>query len=181
MNEGLIPNRYAKALYDYAIEQKAAGSVYDEANRLASVYEAESGLAKAVCNPFLSVDDKCKLLLTASASESGGCLDKFFRLVLDHGREAFMREIVLAYGRKYRAANGILQVVITTAAVLSDAAMEKIKASVQACFVGKKLEYRTVVDADLIGGFTVKVDSQLLDASMSNELRKLRLKLLSKK
>ena len=92
-----------------------------------------------------------------------------------------MREIVLAYGRKYREANGILQVVITTAAVLSDAAMEKIKASVQACFVGKKLEYRTVVDADLIGGFTVKVDSQLLDASMSNELRKLRLKLLSKK
>ena len=45
MNEGLIPNRYAKALYDYAIEQKAAGSVYDEANRLASVYEAESGKA----------------------------------------------------------------------------------------------------------------------------------------
>ena len=60
-------------------------------------------------------------------------------------------------------------------------AMAKIKDSVQSYLSGKKLEYTEAVDASLIGGFTVKVDSKLLDASISNELRKLRLKLLSNK
>ena len=55
------------------------------------------------------------------------------------------------------------------------------KDSVQSYLSGKKLEYTEAVDASLIGGFTVKVDSKLLDASISNELRKLRLKLLSNK
>ncbi|MBO8476635.1 MAG: F0F1 ATP synthase subunit delta, partial [Bacteroidetes bacterium] len=38
-----------------------------------------------------------------------------------------------------------------------------------------------IVNPSLIGGFTIKVDSLLLDASISNELRNLRLKLLSRK
>ena len=52
---------------------------------------------------------------------------------------------------------------------------------VQSWLGGRKLEYNVVVDPALIGGFTIKVDYYLLDASISNELRNLRLKLLSRK
>ena len=41
------------------------------------------------------------------------------------------------------------------------------------------LEVEHELDPDLIGGFTVKVGDMLLDASIKNELKKLRLKLLS--
>ena len=41
------------------------------------------------------------------------------------------------------------------------------------------LEVEHSLDPDLIGGFTVKVGDLLLDASIKNELKKLRLKLLS--
>lgn len=44
---------------------------------------------------------------------------------------------------------------------------------------GKTMEQTVRVDADLIGGFTVNVDGMVLDASIKNELKKLRLKLLS--
>ena len=43
----------------------------------------------------------------------------------------------------------------------------------------KTLEQSFKVDKDLIGGFTINVDGQVLDASVKNELSKLRLKLLS--
>lgn len=181
MNEGLIPNRYAKALYLYASAQGKAGSVYEETARLADSYAAEGKLAKAVENPFLPLADKGRLLLAASGAGEGGCLDKFFKLVFSHGRESLLRPMALAYGHKYREANGISQVEIVTASALPEKAMREIRASVQTYLKGRTLECHERVDTGLIGGFTVKVDSQLLDASMSNELRKLRLKLLSKK
>lgn len=181
MNEGLIPNRYAKALYEFAFEQKAADSVYAETQRLAASFAMQRDLAKAVENPFLSLDDKENLLLAASGAAPTGCLVKFFKLVFSRGRESMLPSMALAYGKLYRKANNIAQVAITTASPLPKESMAKIKDSVQAYLRGKKLEYTEAVDASLIGGFTVKVDSKLLDASISNELRKLRLKLLSNK
>ena len=53
MNEGLIPNRYAKALYAYANEAGKAAEVYDATLRLSRAFEAEARLARAVENPFL--------------------------------------------------------------------------------------------------------------------------------
>lgn len=181
MNEGLIPSRYAKALYLYADEAGEAASVYGQTERLAAGFEAHPQMARAVENPFLPLADKLQLLLVAAGAAKDGCLDKFFKLVFSHGREAFMRSMALAYGKRYRDVNRISQVEIVTASELDKAAIDKIKDSVQTHLQGRTLEYRQRVDASLIGGFTVRVDGEVLDASMSYDLRKLRLKLLSKK
>lgn len=181
MNDGLIPNRYAKALYKYAAGQDAADSVYVETGALVRSYMSEPGLAKAVENPFLPVADKVKVLLSASAAAAGKSLDRFFKLVFSYGRESMLLQMALSYGKLYREANGISQVVITTATEFPETDLKKIRDYVQSCLGGRKLEYNVVVDPALIGGFTIKVDSYLLDASISNELRNLRLKLLSRK
>ena len=44
---------------------------------------------------------------------------------------------------------------------------------------GKTIELTKKVNPDLIGGFTVDVDSRVLDASVKNQLEKLRLKLIN--
>ena len=44
---------------------------------------------------------------------------------------------------------------------------------------GASAEYTEAVDSALIGGFTVAIDNERLDASVANELKQLRLKLLS--
>ena len=181
MNEGLIPSRYAKALFLFAEEEGNAKTVYNQTAQLVAGYEAHKEMAHAVENPFLPLADKIALLLTAAGAEKDGCLDKFFKLVFSHGRESFMHSMALAYCKRYRDVNKISQVEITTAAELSAEAVEKIKESVQTHLKGRTIEYRQRTDASLIGGFTVRVDGEVLDASMSNDLRKLRLKLLSKK
>lgn len=181
MNDGLIPNRYAKALYLYATENGEADAVYEQMARLADSFATRKELTKVVENPFLPLAGKIDLLLTAAGAASGKSLDKFFRLVFSHRREALIQPMALAYGRKYRETHGISQVEIVTASPLPEKTMEELKTAVQSHLDGRKLEYRERVDGSLIGGFTVKVDSELLDASMKNELRKLRLKLLSRK
>ena len=89
--------------------------------------------------------------------------------------------MALAFGKMYRSDKGIAQVVVTSAAPLPAQAFDKIKAFLKSCLHGKSIEYKVDVDPELIGGFTIKIDSLLLDASLSSELRDLRLKLISKK
>ena len=62
MNDGLIPNRYAKALYKVANEKGDTAQVYAQMNLLNAAYEAQAGLKKAVNNPFLPLADKLQLL-----------------------------------------------------------------------------------------------------------------------
>ncbi|MBQ4917911.1 MAG: ATP synthase F1 subunit delta [Muribaculaceae bacterium] len=180
MNDGLIPNRYAKALYKFAIEEKASEEVYLQMKRLSESYEALPELKKTVDNPFLPVADREKVLLSASGAEKDGCLDKFILMVIKNNRESSMREMALSYGKIYREANNIAQVNIVTATQLPDDKLSQIIEVVQHQLEGKTIERTVTVDKDLIGGFTVQVDSMVLDASIKNELKKLRLKLLKR-
>ena len=91
-----------------------------------------------------------------------------------------MREISLAYGKIYREANNIAQVNITTAVELPNDKLSQIVEVIQAQLNGKTVEETGTVDSSLIGGFKVQVDSMVLDTSISNELKKLRLKLLKR-
>ena len=171
MNDGLIARRYAKAFLKYAVEKKADGQAYGQMRRLDEAYAAEAKLKKAVGNRFISVADKEQLLLTAAGAKPGDCLAKFIKLVISHNREGFMREMSKAYQGLYREANNIVQIEIVTAAEMPAAGRAGLLA-------GKQIEETHRIDPSLIGGFIVRVDTVQLDASIKNELKKLRLKLL---
>ncbi len=179
MNDGLIPNRYAKALYKLSQERGDTALIYKEMKQLEAAYSVEAGLKKAVNNPFLPVDDKLKLLCAASGAEHDGTSAKFMGLVIKNNRIDFMRAIALAFMKQYRELNGIARVEIVTATQLGDDEINGIIGVVKAQLGDKTIELSKRVNPDLIGGFTVDVDSRVLDASVKNQLEKLRLKLLS--
>ena len=57
MNEGLIPRRYAKALYKVALERNQGKRMYDLMQTLASSFDANHDLAATVANPFVAQAD----------------------------------------------------------------------------------------------------------------------------
>ena len=57
--------------------------------------------------------------------------------------------------------------------------MSRLKSLVEKHLGDATVEFTKDVDPDLIGGFVVTVNSERLDASVSNEIKQLRLKLLS--
>ena len=179
MNDGLIPNRYAKALYKLSQERGDTAAVYQEMKQLDVAYASESGLKKAVNNPFLPVADKLKLLCAASGGKLDGTSARFIELVIKNNRIDFLRSIALAFMRQYRELNGIAKVEVVTATQLGDDEINDIVDVVKEQLGGKTIELTKSVNPDLIGGFTVDVDSRVLDASVRSQLEKLRLKLLS--
>ncbi len=181
MDNGLIPQRYARALYKFALEHDNTVEVYDLAKTVISSFELNPALQKAIANPNVKPSDKEKLLLAAAGNEADDAYKRFIKLVLDHKREEFFWRMMIAYRDIYRKENNIAQVLITTAVTLPEEEMVKLRKLVSDSFKGMSLEFSQSVNPDLIGGFVIDVDSVRMDASVSNELEQLRQTLLRSK
>lgn len=179
MDNGLIPQRYAKALYKFAMEHGSAAKVYDEMKQVIASFQADPRLSKVLANPFVGNSEKYDLLKAAAGSQVENDYLGFIRMILDNRREEYALQMALAYRDIYRKANKISQVKIITAVSLPEAEMKKLHTLVSDSFKDTKLEFSEQVNPDIIGGFIIDVDDSRMDASISNELEQLRLNLLS--
>ncbi|MDE6007298.1 MAG: F0F1 ATP synthase subunit delta [Muribaculaceae bacterium] len=179
MISGLIPHRYARALYKYAGESNHCKAVYEEMKNVIDSFQSNPRLEKVLSNPFVSADDKRKLLIAAAGKKPGEDYRRFVTLILDHKREEFAYLMALAYREIYRKENNISEVRIVTAVKLPDSEIDKLKKVVSDSFKGTTFEYEYEINPDIIGGFVIDVDSVRMDASLSNELEQLRQNLSS--
>lgn len=182
MDSGLIPKRYAKALYEVGAERNDNARLYDLMQTLADAFAAEPVLAQTVANPFVSDADKSRLLVTAvygnDTSSVDATYEDFIKLLEKNRRTGLMRDIALAYIDLYRTENDIHRVKIVSASELDDSAKARLE-GIMTKYIGKGTpEFFYSVDPKLIGGFTVSVGSKRLDASVSNQLKQLRLQLI---
>ncbi len=181
MDQGLIPHRYAKALYKFACERGSAERAYQLMQALSAAFVTEPGLDAAVTNPFVANDDKVRLLTTAAgATAADTAFTDFLKLLIDNRRIDMIRLMAIAYEDLYRKDNNIYRINVASAAPLAPETEQRLRKLVQKHLGDAKMEYNTSVDPDLIGGFVVNIDSERLDASVKNELKQLRQSLLSK-
>lgn len=179
MNQGLIPRRYAMALYKVDLDRNTAARTYTLMTTLQRSFDELAGLKAAVSNPFVVVDDKVKLLTTAAgAAKADTTFADFLKLLVGNSRIDMVDLIARAYCDIYRRENNIRRVEVVTAASLDSAAMQRIKDLVVKELKGASMEFSTRVDSSLIGGFVINIDNERLDASLSNQLKELRLSLL---
>ncbi len=181
MSDGLIPRRYAKALYKYAVENGDAAEIYGILKNLSFRYASIDELKRVVLNPKISEDDKGKYMLeNVLHAEPGTSLDKFLLLCVRNNRAEFLQKISLAYVDLYREAHEIAHVDITTAVPMPDAEINAIIDIVKKRLGAKELEIHKQIDPELIGGFTVEINGLVLDASVKRELNELQLQLQKK-
>lgn len=188
MNEGLIPKRYAKALYKFACEKGAYLGLYRLMGNLGRSFADNPALDSTVANPFVGGDEKIGLLKTAAAVSDASASSEdvkvaevyadFLKLLRDNKRLPMAAAIARAYCDIYRKENRIYRVTVVSAKPLDAPEQKRLLKLIENHLDGGKMEYTFSTDSELIGGFTVDIDNERLDASVKNELKQLRLKLL---
>lgn len=182
MDQGLIPRRYAKALYAVGVERSDTANLYQLMQALGKAFADTPGLADTVANPFVSDADKSSLLIKAVGGNDGkpdATYVDFLKLLEKNKRTALARDIARAYVDLYRQQNAIYRVDICSAAPMGERERARLE-QIIAKHVGEgTIEYNYTTDPSLIGGFTVTVNSERLDASVSSQLKQLRLKLVN--
>jgi F-type H+-transporting ATPase subunit delta len=178
MNEGLISQRYASALYDFALTNGEETRVYDEAKMLAAQFAAMPALRVALANPALSVNSKQQLILTALGGNASETLRKFVTLALTRERENKLQHIALKYIELYRERKNIYAGKITLARQLNKKTENRLM-NVISANTGGALELETKIAPEIIGGFVLEADNCRWDGSIHSRLQKIRQELVN--
>ena len=192
MNEGLIPKRYAKALYKFAVERGADAGLYRLMGNLSHSFADNPALNRTIDNPFVEDAKKVELLKTAAhvdenvpatAMKAVSEVDAevfadFLKLLVENRRLPLAWAASRAYCDIYRKENSIYRVKVVSAKPLDKQEQQRLTKFITAHLDGGTSEMTFATDPDIIGGFTVDIDNERLDASVKNELKQLRLKLL---
>ena len=155
MNTGMIPSRYAKALYEYAGEKSATERVYGEMQRLAGSFAAEPALRRALDNPVLTPEQKSGLVYNAAGGDPSDELKRFVELVLSHKRMQLLHRMALDYMALYRRAHNISTGELQTAVAVDETTEQRLKEWIVSRTHGT-VELRTLVRPDILGGFILR-------------------------
>lgn len=177
MNAGKVASRYAKAIYEFALEKGQEKVIYKNFTRLANSFFKVPDLNLALKDPTISYEQKLKVLLTACGDAKNETLIRILQLILKNGRENQMQNIAMVYEEYYRNAKGIVIARLTTV----EPASEKVKKELTDVIGGitkNEVEFHTETNPEIIGGFVLEIGDQRLDASVKDQLNRMRLDLI---
>ena len=173
MNTGVVSKRFAKALLLYSMQQGREDKVYEEVETLAQSYNEVPKLRKAVDNPVLEKDKKLALLKEAAGGKGvSDELMRFFQLVLDGKRESFLQFMAWSFIDQYRMKKNI-HVGKLTMAVPAPSLVTRME-KMMGKDTGASVELATKVDPALIGGFIIELGGYRMDASVANQLERMK-------
>lgn len=168
-----IASRYAKSLLDLGKDQNAMDEVVSDMEGFSKMVENRD-LYLLLKSPIIKAGKKAEIFDVLFEGKVNKLTKAFFDIILRKGRESYLPEIATEFLNQYKRMKGISSVKLTTAAPISDAVLESIKAKLLASDVtDKSVDFETSVDESLIGGFIVKVGDKQIDASVSHKLAKL--------
>ena len=170
MNISKAASRYAKALLDLATEKQVQDQVLADMTQLAEALAESRELRMLVASKVVNEEKKEAALEVIFKGKLQDITLLFFKLLAKNSRADLIPDITHAYPRAYKIANGILEIEVRTAQELDDASLEKIKQLVISDD-WKTVEVNEVIDPAVIGGFVVKGNNTVYDASVASQLR----------
>ena len=166
--------RYARALFDLAVETEALEAVEADLTSLKSMIAASADLRLLLASPALSAEDKAKgLAALAARAEFCDTTRKFLGLLAANRRVSALSPIIEAFARLAEARRGVVSAHVVTAVAMSKAQTAGLAAALRAT-LGKDPMIETRVDPAILGGVKVRVGSRLYDASLKSKLDSLK-------
>ncbi|MEY2596753.1 MAG: synthase subunit delta [Bacteroidota bacterium] len=171
MRQTKVAQRYAKAIFDLAVETSKLEDVKKDFELIQSVQNKELHLM--LMSPVVKGEKKIDIFEAVFSKHIQPLTNSFFKLIFSKGRSVAINEIILAFIEKYRDQKGIKLVELTTAVEVSKEIQDNISSLLKEnqLLKGKSIELKTNVDASIIGGLVVQVDDQLFDASIRHDLQ----------
>jgi F-type H+-transporting ATPase subunit delta len=163
---------YSEALFGAAKEQGKIDLIRDQLATLADAIDRQRELHVFFFSPLFSTREKKEGLerLLVGADEN---FINFLKVLIDNHRMPVIFHIRKQYEELWREEHRLLPVEITSAVELDDQIARQIQERVEQQ-TGRRVELTRTVDENILGGLVVRVSNMILDASIRNQLERLR-------
>lgn len=174
-------NRYAKALFAVALEEKADLAQVDrDLTALVELLGSNAELQEAASR--VGVPDAArKALMAAVAGKMAVAppLGKVVALLAEKRKMNLLPDVAAEYRERLLAHQNVVHAHVTSAAPLSQENTTALEASLSRA-TGKKVDLSVAVDPELLGGIIARIGSTVYDGSIRTQLTRMRQQLVEK-
>lgn len=166
-------SRYAKALIEISKEQSKLDTVYQNMQLVQATLKENSELRSLIKSPILKADKKESILQAVFGSKVDGLTMLFLKTTILKRREFYLDEICSDFVHQYNKMHKIISAKYTSATAVSQEVIEKVKSVMLEQTGAHKIEIETKINPDLIGGYVLEYDSNIVDGSILYDLRQI--------
>ncbi|HIK45218.1 MAG TPA: F0F1 ATP synthase subunit delta [Leptolyngbyaceae cyanobacterium M65_K2018_010] len=181
MKDGTVSSEitlpYARALMDIAQEHGLAEQIGIEVGELLDTLNGSEELTQFLANPLIAPEAKQGVLRQIAEGRVNPYLLNILLLLVDRNRIMFLDGVLEQYQDLLRELNQTVLANVTTAVELSEDQAALIKQRVARLTGARNVDLSVEVDPSLLGGLIVKVGSQVIDASLRGQLRRIGMQL----
>ena len=168
----IIAERYAKALFDAALDQGRLDETLNDSRTLRRVLDENPDLVRFLAMPNIGVEQKLDATARIFRQSIGEPLMGFLHVLIRADRTAHLLQVFEGFEDMYRVHNRQAIAVVTSAKALSEEEIAKIRETL-AKASGKEILLEAKVDPSLIGGVVVRLDDMIYDNSIKSQLSRL--------
>lgn len=165
--------RYARALFDLAVEEHQVDQFSQELLEIRTILRNHPDLEKLLYHPQVQGSDKKEMMKRIFDGQVAPLILNFILLLIDKGRIDLFHAMVENYQRLAREAKGILEVQVETAHELTPENRAQLAAKLKQ-LTGKEVEMIEKINQALIGGVRVRIGDKVIDGSIQRHLERMK-------
>lgn len=168
-----LAKRYAKALFELAIDNRTQEKVFNDLRSLDEIFGKEKETHEFLVSPMISPVQKEAVLkqVLENKNVSKEVIEVLLLLARNERLNVF-GDLVHAFQNEIDASNGVIRGSVRSASVLAPEDRQRIEKTVET-YLKKKVIMTYVVDPTVIGGLVAQVGSYTFDDSISTHLTRM--------
>ncbi len=170
-----ISYRYASALMILAEEKKKLKEISEDSELIFNTLSASRELRSVLKSPVVKSADKISLLEKIFKNKVGADTLGFMIFVVEKNRENILFDIFKEFTALVDKRNGVVKAKVISAVDLDDTLRKRMVSDLNKK-TGKLVSADYKTDPDIIGGFVVRIEDTVYDASVKHQLSLLRAK-----
>jgi F-type H+-transporting ATPase subunit delta len=177
MSNYRVAYRYGTALLQSAEEEHLLEQTASDAKMIAETVRANRELRLLLASPIIVKQKKKRVLDELFEKRIGRVMLRFLNLLTEKDREGELLDILEQFLHLLDEKRGILRVEVASAVDLTETERDQLKRRLES-YTGKTLVPGFRRDPTLLGGFVVRLDDKVIDATLAHQLSLLREKFL---
>ena len=165
-----IARPYAKAAFDFAVEQKAVDSWLEMLVFAAEV--SKDSTLQQVIHSSSAPDQLAQLFIQICGEQLNEYGHNLIKVMAENGRLSVLPDVLVEFTALKAELDKEVEAVITSAAALSDAEKTKIQKSLENRYQ-RKVRLTCQLDPSLMAGLVIKIGDDIIDASVRSKLTRL--------
>src|SRR5262245_45541610 len=170
--------RYARALFDVALQEKAdLARIEQELAGFHDLFNSHPTLKRVLLNPAVPVPRKRAAMVELTArAKTSSIVGKLLVLLAERDRLILLDDLLASYRERMLDHQNIVRAEVVTATTLAADKLTAIQKKL-AAVSGRTVTVNATVDPAILGGVVARVGSTVYDGSVTRQLERMRQRL----